>query len=385
MCLPCQRPPRNGRIQLPLGGAMFVYHGIIDLTGIARADMKSCLRQTAGCTASSTDAMTVEFATHAARSISSRRSYDPSISYFSSTQTRIYTEPFPHRDNVHIKFYIAHDPSGQPPSCLMHCLAEGTIIPPTRRVQPLTCDGYRLQISKLLQRTRSVRSKANGLQSRLRRMATGSSLPQIKAPFSLKLTPTPRMSEEQSSTTLCSRELRRSGTSSEDLRGLARQHAVGPGTPLLPSPITHDSKHEEDSYFGLSDTRAANQTLNDAVLDKLQILSYYCNEEDSGSTTGGYLCCESATDDKASENDDSTASDSVPVTPIDQISHPFVCSDESGWLANTTSHDERQRRFKARVYQIVQHPCNQYDPEYADDQVVSTKSVFGDTRFNSHR
>ncbi|KAL2439226.1 hypothetical protein ABEF95_016338 [Exophiala dermatitidis] len=34
----------------------------------------------------------------------------------------------------------------------------------------------------------------------------------------------------------------------------------------------------------------------------------------------------------------------------------FCSSDESGWLANTTSHEERRRRFKARLCQVVQRP-----------------------------
>ncbi|KAK6371374.1 hypothetical protein LTS17_009105 [Exophiala oligosperma] len=208
-------------------------------------------------------------------------------------------------------------------------------------------------------------------------MATGSSVPPIKAPFPAKLTQTPRTSDEQSPATPCSRELRRSGTSSDDLRGLARQHAASTVTSPLPSPITHDAKDETDSYFGFSHSRAASQTLNDAVLDKLQIFSYYCNEEDTISTTGDFMCAESVTDDKADDNDESTASDSFPVTPIDQTSHAFVCSDESGWLANTTSHDERRRRFKARFFQIVEHPCSQDDPEYADGQVMVATVLVG--------
>ncbi|KIW16498.1 hypothetical protein PV08_06553 [Exophiala spinifera] len=209
-------------------------------------------------------------------------------------------------------------------------------------------------------------------------MATRPGVPQLKAPFPLKLNESPRVSEEHSSTTLCSRELRRSGTSSDDLRGLAKQHASSPTTPLLPSPITHMPKDGEDSYFGASETRDSSQTLNDAVLDKLQILSYYCNEEDSrSSTTMASLCSNSGPDEKADENDKSTTSDSFPVTPIDQIPPAFVCSDESGWLANTTSHDERRRRFKARLYQIVQHPYSQYDPEYADDQVMVATVLVG--------
>lgn len=65
-----------------------------------------------------------------------------------------------------------------------------------------------------------------------------------------------------------------------------------------------------------------------------------------------------------------TASDlPMPVTPSeynyghdtetrhrDTATAAFCSSDESGWLANTTSHEERRRRFKARLYQVVQHP-----------------------------
>ncbi|KAJ4504721.1 hypothetical protein HRR83_003150 [Exophiala dermatitidis] len=109
--------------------------------------------------------------------------------------------------------------------------------------------------------------------------------------------------------------------------------------------------------------------------------------EDEGGTVGSGECCSASS---PLSSTDSVLEPSTPPTPLD-LNHDigqcrnhrcndyedgngndnvrcdlkrarnreavaFCSSDESGWLANTTSHEERRRRFKARLCQVVQRP-----------------------------
>ncbi|KIW96523.1 uncharacterized protein Z519_03592 [Cladophialophora bantiana CBS 173.52] len=142
-----------------------------------------------------------------------------------------------------------------------------------------------------------------------------------------------------------------------DLRSLARsQAASSPVTPLLPSAIAGEPQPKGQSYFKFHNPRERLPTPipNDDSLDSLHILSYYyngleCDEQDQASHSSEQ---ETLEDDSLS-----TASESMPVTPRDHEYEGTPCWDESGWLANITSHEERIRRFKARYYQVVQRPC----------------------------
>ncbi|OAP58148.1 hypothetical protein AYL99_07238 [Fonsecaea erecta] len=157
-----------------------------------------------------------------------------------------------------------------------------------------------------------------------------------------------------------------------DLRALARKQVPSrPVSPLLPSPIVGAPQKESQPYFRFHNPRERLPTpvLSDDSLDSLHILSYYCDEQDQASHSGhGTL-----------EDDNlSTASESTPVTPRDDDEYRgTLCSDESGWLANTTSHQERMRRFKARYYQVVQHPCTSVDTGDNEDGVMIATVLVG--------
>jgi hypothetical protein len=198
----------------------------------------------------------------------------------------------------------------------------------------------------------------------------------MKAPFPLLLPHSPSVSEENSPAPACSSGLRRIPTSYNGLRGLAQQQAGTPMTPLLPSPITGELKVEERSYFKFLNPRSQSRCSDDGSIDNLQILSYYCSNEKSDSE-GEQHSLFGLADDDSHDVGESTASESSPVTPIDQGCRDVLCADESGWLANTTSHDERRRRFKARYYQVVEHPYIDLQNEQGEDQVVSLSRSSG--------
>ena len=195
----------------------------------------------------------------------------------------------------------------------------------------------------------------------------------MKAPFPLLLPCSPSPSEEDMPHTTCTSGLRRTSTSYNDLRSIAQRHAATPVTPLLPSPITIGVQEEGQCYFQFHNPRAQRPTSKDESLDKLQILSYYLGDEEEHVVSGEDSSAGS-TNDGCDDDDDDDAhsqSDYSPVTPIDQTCHDVFRSDESGWLANTTSHEERRRRFKARFYQVVQHPYSNHQGAQGDDHVVS--------------
>ncbi|KAK5232145.1 hypothetical protein LTR47_006674 [Exophiala xenobiotica] len=198
----------------------------------------------------------------------------------------------------------------------------------------------------------------------------------MKAPFPLLLPHSPSVSEENSPAPACSSGLRRMPTSCNGLRGLAHQQAGSPMTPLLPSPITGELKVEERSYFKFHNPRNQSRCSDDGSIDNLQILSYYCSNEKSDSE-GEQHSLFGPADDDSHDVEESTASESSPVTPIDQGCRDVLCADESGWLANTTSHDERRRRFKARYYQVVEHPYIDLQNEHGEDPVMVATVLIG--------
>ena len=259
---------------------------------------------------------------------------------------------------------------GWPPFRLTHCMTEGQITPPSSPTLLPARNRVRLQLSKLLQRSRSVQSKNGGAPDKYRSMSTRPSVAEMKAPFPLLLPHSPSVSEEDSPAPGCLSGLRRMPTSYNDLRGLAQQQGGSPITPLLPSPITGELEDEGRSYFKFHNPRSHSRTSNNGSIDNLQILSYYCSNEKSDSEGEQHSLHWPAVDD-SHDLEESTASESSPATPIDQEFRDVLCADESGWLANTTSHQERRRRFKARFYQVVEHPCIDLQDGQREDQVVS--------------
>jgi len=239
---------------------------------------------------------------------------------------------------------------------LTHCLNEGQMTPPSSPLPPCQ-NGSRLQLSRLLRRSKSVRTKASGmLQDRYRAVKPRPSVTNMRAPFPLLLPESPSGTEDESSCpSLRSAGLRRMSVSYKDLRALAQRQAnSSPVTPLLPSPITRDFC--DQSYFDFRNPgeRPYTSSSNGDSLDTCNILSYYCDEADSKDEHS----------DAALEDDNlSTASESMPRTPLEQEHQLTYSSDESGWLANTTSHDQRMRRFKARYYQVVQQPWTKVHTE----------------------
>ncbi|EXJ96001.1 hypothetical protein A1O1_01127 [Capronia coronata CBS 617.96] len=127
------------------------------------------------------------------------------------------------------------------------------------------------------------------------------------------------------------------------------------------------------------------------------------DQEEEHPPEAEYIYYEEETDGRSISS--STVSESpMPVTPTESEHDHYSrnrdtatlsSSDESGWLANTTSHAERRRRFKARFYQVVQHPwtdsfaySNHAGGEDEDeDQVSSSESDPASQdlfRFNDH-
>lgn len=258
-------------------------------------------------------------------------------------------------------------------------MAQGQMTPPSSPpLHPLR-EGPRLQVSKFLRRTKSTRSKHSLSQDESRTTKSGQPVVETEAPLPVLHPESPPRAGEISSIATCTPALRRTSTSHQDLRALAQQYAAcSPTTPLLPSPITKDSPDGEQSSIHFHDPHKECCNPEDEPIDSLQILAYYCNDN-------SYHCTDASTDalsDISLEHnvgidldEQSTASESMPLTPCDQDYRGTFCSSESGWLANTTSHDERLRRFKARIYQVVQHPWTDVSRECGEEQVVSSLAV----------
>jgi hypothetical protein len=248
--------------------------------------------------------------------------------------------------------------------------------PPSSPIPPAR-NGPKLQLSRLLRRSKSVKSKQSGfLQGGFR---THPSVVDTEAPFPLILPASPSdMEDDSSSIAPPYAELRRMSASYSNLRGLAQhQAASSPVTPLLPSPITREFPRESEAYFKFHNPRerprpSDSDSDNDSV-DSFNILSYYCDDpadslwQPDGESLRGY----SSRREPLEDDNQSTASESMPATPLEQEYPPALCTDESDWLANTTSHDERMRRFKSRYYQVVQQPWREVQTECGEDKVVS--------------
>lgn len=247
-----------------------------------------------------------------------------------------------------------------PTSCLTPHSAEGPITPPATPPLSLSKAGQKFQLSKFLQRSRSRRWKHDEPRIDGPRI-TRPPVAKMKTTFPLIPPPSPSVTPSSSG-------LRRMSMSYNDLRALGHQHAaLGPMTPLLPSHITAEPRDEGQSYIKFQSPWAQVSAPAEEMVDSLQIVSYYCNDEPAETPNNAPSYQESTRND----DDQSTASESMPVTPRDYEYNETFCSDESGWLANTTSHEERQRRFKSRFYQVVQRPWTDGYKEDGDEEVVS--------------
>ncbi|KIW74035.1 hypothetical protein PV04_02103 [Phialophora macrospora] len=263
---------------------------------------------------------------------------------------------------------------------LTHCSKEARMTPPSSP-SPASRHRPKLQLSRLLRRSKSVKPKPSGLvQDGFR---THPLVITTKAPFPL-IPPSPPsdMGDDSSSIAPPSAELRRMSASYSNLRGLAlHQAASSPATPLLPSPYTKEFPRESEAFFKFHNPRDRPRTSDsdDDSLDSFNILSYYCDdpadsvwEPDEDSLRDNPSRGETLEDDNQS-----TASESMPATPLGQEYRPDLCTDESDWLANTTSHDERRRRFKSRYYQVVQQPWREIETECGEDKVMIATVLVG--------
>ena len=266
-----------------------------------------------------------------------------------------------------------------------HCMADGQLTPPSspdavRRALPRS----KLQISKFLRRPKIVK-KDTALTSHRVESTVTRSVNDRMDPFPLLLPASPLDSENSSTLTVSpvpQPELRRMSTS-YDLRSIAARHSVFKATPvstpLLPSPIDQGTSEADQSYFRFHNPRALPPCEEDYTsYEDLHILSCYYDGSKPGSMdeiekaleeddclSQGSLMSEDVDGDS-----DSTETE-VPRTPPEQINCSTACSSEGNWLASDQSHEERLRRFKARCYQVVQHPMSdRRDKREVDDQIV---------------
>jgi hypothetical protein len=233
----------------------------------------------------------------------------------------------------------------------------------------------RLQLSRLLKRPKLSRKCTTD------NVVRPVELESIKQPFP-KLLDSPVETESSSTATgspVDQPELRRVSASYHDLRSLGSHHPLQTPThvptPLLPSPITHHFPQKEATYFQFHNPRLPREEGEYRSYDDLHILSYYYDD----SRTESLNDIERELDESPSEggcslqDDDSNSSASydLPVTPTNKAPRRIRCSDESDWLANSMTPDERLRRFKARCYQVIQHPISGIANGKDNDSVVS--------------
>jgi len=261
-----------------------------------------------------------------------------------------------------------------------NCLTEDQLTPPS---SPDTFksrrSGPRLHLSRLLKRSRS--SKKTGRTQR-------ASVKEMKAPFPLILPESPPVTEAGSDGTPSPQELRRVPSNYHDLREMAKQQGELPprlATPLLPSPLMDDRNSPAGSYFRFHNPRANNESSYKSYED-LHILSYYAQQRDIEVEVeeDGY---DEEQEDAQLEMDDDldSVTDDMPQTPEDRTNRETTCSDESDWLANTTSHGERMQRFKARCYQVVEHPMRNGGARYNDDEEVVSLTSSSPSTANTGR
>ena len=258
------------------------------------------------------------------------------------------------------------------------CLTDGQLTPPESPDLPYSAimrHGPRLQLSKLLRRAKADTDKP---QVPVRRSSPARPyVSEMKAPFALVLPDSPIDSDASSvfSASLHPTPgLRRRSPTYHDLHSLATRQKERISrrveSPLLPSPIIKDNSVQSDSYFYFRNPRRPRPTAY-RLYEDLHIPSCYEDSEDNEAVAALQPNHETHdTDDSLSqyslvlEGDDSrsTSSNGVPMTPVDQIHRTSThCSDESGWLANETSCNERETRFKARCVQVVHCPDDQTD------------------------
>lgn len=244
-----------------------------------------------------------------------------------------------------------------------HCLADGQLTPPESpdapNSKPATRNGPRLQLPRLLRRTKTDHDQPH--LSVRRTSPVRPYVSEMKAPFPLRLPDSPTESDcssSPSSSPMFAPELRRRSPTYHDLRSLAaqqkRQISRRVNTPLLPSPIEKDEMTQSDSYFTFNNPRKPRPKEYHSYQD-LHILSCYCEDKDKqdANVDSPARRVEGSEDTRQDDDSRSISTVDTPTTPTDQIYRISAYqSDESGWLANQSSLEER--RFKARCYQVVQ-------------------------------
>ena len=271
-----------------------------------------------------------------------------------------------------------------------HCLADGQLTPPSspdRPRQRTVLQGPRLQLSKILRRPKTAKSsRSNHSVDPLDR----SFVSMMTEPFPLLLPESSVDTDPGTSSTaspIDSPELRRVSASYRDLRSLAARQSVSkpsqPTTPLLPSPIDHDLFEKDDSLFRFCNPRLTRDDGEYKSYEDLHILSCYYDDNKTASLYDIERELEDvnvseASVDGGNEGDDSTSSEDVPRTPTNRSVQDTFGSEESGWLANATSPSERMRKFKARCYQVMQHPVDYRGEEKHENAIVSTLTVMDD-------
>ncbi len=176
--------------------------------------------------------------------------------------------------------------------------------------------------------------------------------------------------------------LRRMPESYQDLRHVAAQQVMPiPSklmTPLLPSPISHGFFEQDESYFRFRHPRLARDDYKS--YEDLHILSCYYDDaktesmDDIERALDEDLVSEEAITSGDGDDDSLSSSDDMPHTPIPKSERKNSSAEEADWLANSRSPSERLRRFKARCYQVVQHPMNYKCKEHAESGIVSLVS-----------
>ena len=254
---------------------------------------------------------------------------------------------------------------------MAHCMADGQLTPPESPDapnRPTTKNGPRLQLTRLLRRTRTDPDQSH--LSVRRASPVRPYVSAMKAPFQLRLPDSPidsDCSSSSSSSPVFAPKLRPRAPTYHDLRSLAarqKEHfSQRVDTPLLPSPIEKGDMIQSDSYFTFTNPRQPRPEYNS--YQDLHILSCYCDKkvdevEQSPSNTNDDKDERSQSSYEDGSDSRSISTIDTPVTPEEQIYRiSTVQSDESGWLANDTSVTEREKKFKARCFQVVQQPSTE--------------------------
>jgi hypothetical protein len=263
-----------------------------------------------------------------------------------------------------------------------HCLADGQLTPPSSPDAPrqrVTRHIPRLQLSKLLRRPKLTKSSSS---SQPHHPVDRPYVSTMKEPFLLLLPDSPKDTDCSSLPTVAPvdpRELRRVAVSYHDLRSIAAQQSTSrpsPAATLLPSPINHELFEQDESYLPFRNPRLTKTDGEYKSYEDLHILSCYYDDSKAASMQEIERQLEDDNVSEASlspdnEGNDSTASEDLPRTPDDRPVRATFGSNESDWLANTTTQTERLRRFKARYYQVVQHPMDHVKDKKDENEIVS--------------